>query len=292
MNDHAEHWTRTGLTWRELPVIPEPLERTPFAQIDDLPQPMINLLIGALESMAANPEIQRVRRVAWDALGPIPGKCLLDAGCGAGEVARELAASGADVVALDHSAVTVAAAAARDEGGSIRYATGDVTALGFPDASFDAVRCERVLQHVDDPDRAIAELVRVTRPGGRVCLIDTDWESIAADGLPADLSAAVRAHITARQRRHHLDMGRTLRRRLVQAGLRDVVAIPVVCYFTHPSQAGHVLPMFNKDVPPEADLVPAAVRDPWFEAIDAAGERDEFLAVLTIWVARGTRTAP
>jgi ubiquinone/menaquinone biosynthesis C-methylase UbiE len=270
-------------------VIPESLERTPFAQIDDLPQPMITLLIGALESMAADPEIQRVRRVAWDALGPVPGKRLLDAGCGAGEVARDLAAAGADVVALDHSAATMAAAAARDEGGSIRYVTGDVAGLDFPDASFDAVRCERVLQHLEDPDRAILELARVTRPGGRVCLIDTDWESIAADGLPAELGDAVRRHFTARQHRHHLDMGRTLRRRLVQAGLHDVTAIPVVCYFTHPSQAGHVLPMFNKAVPPDVDVVPSAIRDAWFEAVEAAGERDEFLAVLTIWVARGTR---
>lgn len=270
-------------------MIPEPLERTPFAQLDELPQPMIALLIGALESMAANPEIQRVRRVAWDALGPVPGKRLLDAGCGVGEVARELAVAGADVVALDHSAATVAAAAARDDGGSVQYVSGDVSALDFADASFDAVRCERVLQHVEDPDQVVSELRRVTRPGGRVCLVDTDWESIACDGLSTDLVDAVHAHFARRQRRHHLDMGRTLRRRLVRAGLKDVVAIPVVCYFTHPSQAGHVLPMFNPAVPPAADLVPAGLRDAWFTAIDAAGERDEFLAVITIWVARGTR---
>jgi hypothetical protein len=42
-------------------------------------------------------------------------------------------------------------------------------------------------------------------------------------------------------------------------------------------------------VPVEADMVPAAVRDPWFAAIEAAGDRDEFLAVLTIWVATGIR---
>src|SRR5688500_15544270 len=104
-------------------VIPEPLARSPFAQLDDLPQPMRRLLIGALESMATNPEIQRVRRVAWDALGPIPGRRLLDAGCGAGEVARELAGAGADVVALDQSAATVAAAADRHDGSPVRYVT-------------------------------------------------------------------------------------------------------------------------------------------------------------------------
>jgi SAM-dependent methyltransferase len=269
-------------------VIPEPLERSPFARLDDLPPAMAALLIGALESMAEHPEIQRVRRVAWDALGPAPGKRLLDAGCGAGEVARDLAAAGADVVALDYSAVTVAAAADRHDGGAIRYVTGDVSRLDFPDASFDGVRCERVLQHLDDPDRAVAELIRVTRPGGRVCLVDTDWESIAVDGLPADLIGAVRVHFTSRATNHHAGIGRTLRRRLVRAGLRNVTAIPVVCYFTHPSQVGHVLPMFNPAVPPEAGLVPPDIRDTWFAAIEAAGVRDEFLAVLTIWVARGT----
>jgi SAM-dependent methyltransferase len=269
-------------------VIPEPLARTPFAQLDDVPAPMLPMLIGALESMAANPEIQRVRRVAWDALSPMPGRCLLDAGCGAGEVARELAEAGADVIALDHSAATVAAAADRHDGSTVRYITGDVTGLDFPDRTFDGVRCERVLQHLAEPDRAIVELARVTRPGGRVCLVDTDWESVAVDGLPADLTEAVRAHFTGRDQLHHLGMGRTLRRRLVRAGLRDVTAIPVVCYFTHPSQVGHVLPMFNASVPPEAGLVPDAVRDRWFQAIEAAGERDEFLAVLTIWVAKGT----
>ena len=288
MSDHAQRSGFVGLENGR--VIPERLARTPFAQLDDLPQPMLALLLGALESMATNPEVQRVRRVAWDALGPISGRRLLDAGCGTGEVARELAEAGADVVALDYSAATVAAAADRDDGGPVRYVTGDIAALDFPDASFDTVRCERVLQHVDDPDRAIAELVRVTRPGGRVCVVDTDWESVAVDGLPADLIDAVRAYFTGRWRQHHLGMGRTLRRRLVRAGLRDVIAIPVVCYFTHPSQVGHVLPMFNPSVPPEADVVPPDVRDAWFTAIDTAGDRDEFLAVLTIWVARGCRT--
>jgi ubiquinone/menaquinone biosynthesis C-methylase UbiE len=262
-------------------------EARPFAQIDRLPPQMVAFMIGAVESMATHPEIQRVRRVAWDALAPAPGDLLLDAGCGAGEAARALAGAGAEVIAMDHSVATVAAAAERHDGSAVTYVAGDVAALEFPDAHFDGVRCERVLQHLDDPDRAVAELVRVTRPGGRVCLIDTDWESLAVDGLPEDLTTQVRAHIARQSMGHRAAMGRTLRRRLVRAGAHAVTATPVACAFTHPSEAGHVLPMFNPMVPREAGTVPDALREPWFAAIDAAGERNEFLAVLTIWVAAG-----
>lgn len=73
-------------------------------------------------------------------------------------------------------------------------AVGDIGSLDFPDARFDGVRTERVLQHLGEPDAAVAELARVTRPGGRVCLIDTDWQSAAMDGLPNDLVTAVMHH--------------------------------------------------------------------------------------------------
>jgi ubiquinone/menaquinone biosynthesis C-methylase UbiE len=61
-----------------------------------------------------------------------------------------------------------------NDGGPVTYLVGDVTALDLPDEHFDGVRSERVLQHLADPEAAIADLVWVTRPGGPVCLIDTD----------------------------------------------------------------------------------------------------------------------
>ncbi|MFB9237209.1 methyltransferase domain-containing protein [Plantactinospora siamensis] len=270
----------------------QPNRPTPFREIDRTPPEMAALILAALDSMARNPEIQRVRAVALDALRPVPGQRLLDAGAGLGEVARGLAAAvapGGEVVALDFSAAAVSAAAGRHDGSAVRYLTGDVTGLAFPDAAFDGVRCERVLQHLTEPDRAVAELTRVTRAGGRVCLIDTDWESAALDGLPADLVTAVRTHLLARTFEHRADMGRTLRRRLVGAGLADVTAVPVTCCFLDPAAAADVLVMVNPRVPWEAGFLPEELYEPWFAAIEDAGRRGEFLAALTIWVAAGTR---
>jgi ubiquinone/menaquinone biosynthesis C-methylase UbiE len=265
-------------------------EPTPFRRIDELPTPMRALLLGALDGMAATPEIRQVRRVADEALRPVPGERILDAGCGAGEVARALAAlvtPGGRVTAADASQVVVEYAQSKDDGAGVEYRVADIAALPFEDGAFDAVRCERVLQHLADPDAGLAELTRVTRRGGRVCLIDTDWTSLAVDGLPEDLLETVIGDFWSRRFLHQSSMGRTLRRRLSRAGLSEVSAQPLTLYFTDPEAAAVILPMFNPMVPAEAKMVPDELRELWFGEIAAAKARDEFLAVLTMWVAVG-----
>lgn len=264
---------------------------TPFADIDRMPPAQAEMLIGALAEMAHHPEIRRVRRVAREALRPEPGQRLLDAGGGGGDVARRLAAAvapGGEVLAVDFSAVTIEAARRRHDGSAVRYLTGDVTALDLPDDAVDGVWCERVLQHVTDTDTAIGELIRVTRPGGRVCLIDTDWPSLAFDGVPAARAREVVARMIDQVTEQRSDMGRTLRRRLVRAGLREVTATPIALSFGTPESAAVVLPMVNPAVPADTGMWPAGVRDPWLADVARAGVRGEFLAVLTIWVVVGT----
>ncbi len=262
----------------------------PFAEVDQTPPAVAVLLVEVLRQMAANPEIQRVRALALDALRVHPGQRLLDAGAGGGEVARQLAALVApdgDVVALDLSETLVAAARERDDGSAVEYRQGSVTALDFPDDTFGGVRCERVLQHVPDPDKAVAELLRVTRPGGRVVLVDTDWESLAFDGAPEDLVARLREFQATRMPQAHRNMGRTLRRRLYRAGARDVQATPLTLYFETVAEAAGVLPFLDRSLPMQAEVVPAKIRERWFDALDAAQARNEFCAVLTLWVVAG-----
>jgi SAM-dependent methyltransferase len=265
------------------------MERTPWADLDGQPRELTAMLLAALEAMGRHPEIRRVRRTARAALRPEAGWRLLDAGCGAGDVSRRLAhETGGPVIALDSSAATIAAAVERHDGAPVRYAVGDVASLDLPSDSVDGVWCERVLQHVDDADAAIAELIRVTRPGGRLCLIDTDWTSLAFDGVPRALARTVIDDMHGRLTPRRADMGRTLRRRLVAKGVRDVGAIPVTCLFPDPASAAVVLPMLNPGVPEEAWTTAAGVREKWFSHVEEAGVRGDFLAVLTIWVVTGT----
>ena len=90
-----------------------------------------------------------------------------------------------------------------------RFSVGDALALDEPDGYFDAVRSERTLQWLSDPEAAVAEMGRVLRPGGRVSLIDTDWSTFAIDIGDDDLAARVRDAMQT-ERRRPSNIGRRL----------------------------------------------------------------------------------
>ena len=123
--------------------------------------------------------------VDFDRLGLRAGERVLDLGCGAGRHAFEMYRRGADVVAFDQDADELATvrewfAAMRDagevpEGAEADVKEGDALSLPFADGEFDRVVAAEVLEHVPDDVRAIAELVRVTRPGGTVALTVPRW---------------------------------------------------------------------------------------------------------------------
>lgn len=92
------------------------------------------------------------------------GRDVLEVGCGTGLVLARVARVARNAEGVDLSPGMLEHARAR----GLRVREGDATALPFPDASFDVVYAFKVLAHVPDVDRAIAEMVRVVRPGGHV----------------------------------------------------------------------------------------------------------------------------
>jgi 2-polyprenyl-6-hydroxyphenyl methylase/3-demethylubiquinone-9 3-methyltransferase len=98
-------------------------------------------------------------------LGDLGGRLVLDAGCGGGLVARELAAAGAEVAGVDRSLGSLGVAR-RAVGARFRPAQGRLEHLPFADGSFDVVVAADVLEHLPDLPVAVAELARVLAPGG------------------------------------------------------------------------------------------------------------------------------
>jgi SAM-dependent methyltransferase len=110
----------------------------------------------------------RYHRDLFLELLPPPPARLLDLGCGEGRLARDLTASGYDVVAIDASPTMVAAA--REAAPELEIHLADAAALPLPDASFDLVVAFMSLQDVQDLGGAVRDAARVLVPEGRLCL--------------------------------------------------------------------------------------------------------------------------
>jgi len=123
--------------------------------------------------------------VDFDRLSLAAGEKVLDLGCGAGRHAFEMYRRGADVIAFDLDADELAKvselfAAMRDAGevpagAEADVEQGDALNLPFPDGEFDRVVAAEVLEHIPDDEAAIAELVRVLRPGGTIAVTVPRW---------------------------------------------------------------------------------------------------------------------
>src|SRR3954463_10950379 len=100
-----------------------------------------------------------------DALGPLQGVTLLDAGCGSGQALVEAAARGAVVSGLDATPELLEIAGERTPAADLRV--GDIQEMPYDDDAFDVVTAFNSVQYAVDPAAAVAELARVCRRGGR-----------------------------------------------------------------------------------------------------------------------------
>jgi demethylmenaquinone methyltransferase/2-methoxy-6-polyprenyl-1,4-benzoquinol methylase len=112
----------------------------------------------------------RWRRRAADLARVGPGSRALDVATGTGDLAIELSARGAQVVGLDFSERMLELARAKAP--SIEFVQGNALELAYPDASFDAVTVGFGARNFSDLERGLGELARVTRPGGRVVILE------------------------------------------------------------------------------------------------------------------------
>ena len=114
-----------------------------------------------------------------DLARPAPGAAALDLACGTGDIAFELARRGARVTGLDLTHRMLQLARGKAGAGAVRFVTGDMTALPFPDDSFDLVTTGYGIRNVPRIEPALAEIRRVLRPGGVLLSLDFDRPSNA-----------------------------------------------------------------------------------------------------------------
>lgn len=168
-----------------------------------------------------------IREAYLDLLGVALGEDVLDLGCGTGVVdraaARRVGPNGR-VVALDPSEVMLAVGReiAEREGllDRMEFRTGDARELPFPEAAFDVVLAITALSHATDAERALQELLREARPGGRIGIFDIDNASWIIAHPDRDLTR--RIGVVASMIPTDGWLGRRLPGLLEAAGVEDV----------------------------------------------------------------------
>ena len=132
-----------------------------------------------VESTYMTPDVVEQRRATRALLDLQPGETVLDIGSGPGfladEMAEEVGPDGA-VHGVDPSESMLAISRRRET--SVEYAVGDAISLPYADETFDAVVATQVYEYVPDMPAALTEARRVLRRGGRLLILDTDWDAV------------------------------------------------------------------------------------------------------------------
>jgi len=218
------------------------------------------------------------------------GDAVLDVGCGTGDDAVSLAGSvpGVAVVGVDADAAKVAEAHRRALGvpRPVDFRVGDAYRLEFEAAAFDACRADKVFHHLDDPAKALGEMVRVSRPGARVVVSDVDYDTLIVDGPPPALTRRIAAHHSDRMPSG--TVGRRLPALFRAAGLAAVELFADTAVVTTWDDA--VVHLREKaEAARDAGVVSAAEATRWLAAVQEADAASRFLCAVTVFTARGRK---
>jgi arsenite methyltransferase len=246
-----------------------------------------------VESVYTTPDVVAQRREVLRILDVRPGEHVVDVGAGPGFLAVEMAAAlGPDgrVHAVDPSESMRALAEARTRpagGAHVELSEGSANTLPLPDASVDAAVSTQVFEYVAEVPGALAEAHRVLRPGGRILVLDTDWDSVVWHSR----DNARTARVLAAWEEHLVDphLPRTLAPALRRAGFTEVQThvVPLLNVGFAPNTfSAMIAPAIGEFVAGRAGITDAEARA-WLDDVTSQGDNAFFS--LNRYVFRATK---
>jgi SAM-dependent methyltransferase len=261
-----------------------------FENVDAAADP--GAFVRYLDSVTALDAARAYKHQSFGRLGLQAGSSALDVGCGSGEDLRSLAeivGPAGRVVGVDSSAEMVAQARDRARGLPVEVHVDDAQQLDFADDTFDGTRSDRVLQHLPDPRRALSEMVRVTRPGGRVSVVDTDWGTLVVAAEDRALTRKIVEFQCDRQIRNGW-IGRELLGLARQCGLDDLTTDAATATLTDLPLALTLLHLGRAaDEAVAAGAIAPDERSAWLSALERAAAAGRFFSALTVFGVSGRK---
>lgn len=232
-----------------------------------------------------------LKHLTYELMGAREGASLLDAGCGPGEdtlALAEIVGPDGRVTGVDSDKTLLRTARLRAKqagAGWVDHTFATLPKLPFESATFDGARSERVFQHLPQPLESLREVVRVTKPGGRVVLMEPDWGTLIVDAgdralerkiLSAGLDRALKTG----------DVGRRVPGLFARCGLveRQVTMIPI--QYANLASAQHFILGGFEDA--ARKVVSARDLTRWRTSLEQAEEEGRFFAAFNYVLVSGT----
>ncbi len=267
--------------------------RAGFTDVDREADP--RFYVRCLDAQHASAFKQRYKRRTFDLLDLRPGQRVLDVGCGTGQDALALAAAvgpGGRVVGLDFSRTMIDEARGRSRGKAlpVAFVRGDVHHLAFADDAFDCCRADRTFQHLPEPRRALAEMVRVTAPGGIVLIVEPDHESRLFDSPYPDVSRRFFAFRNSSLRQP--GVAHQLYALFKEFGLTEVAVEPLTEIATAYASIAHVAQFEGgMRIAQRYGVVTEEEADAWLAHLAEADRTGRFFHAFTYFITTGRKPA-
>lgn len=260
-----------------------------FTNVDAAAHP--EYLVQCLDDQRAARFNQMYKQHTFTLLDIQPGHSVLDAGCGTGQDALEMAwlvgATG-HVVGIDFSQTMIDEANKRSQGMSLpaSFRQGDVHRLESKDNTFDRCRADKTFQHLPEPRQALAELIRVTKPNGKLLIVEPDHETVVIDTPYKDVT---RRFLSFRS--DSLQQGgisHQLYGLFKEYGLKDVAVEPL-CNVSLDYETINRVMHFDGGIRIAAEYgaVTPEEADRWIASVEEAARSGRFFHAITYFITTG-----
>ncbi len=270
----------------------QPDVATDFGQVDRTSDPAF--LVRFLDATRAKAKefAEADPRLFFAFLEVREGHQVLDVGCGTGDLTRPLArllGKTGRLVGVDSSATMVAEARQRSEGLNlpVEYRVGDAHHLDFASGTFDRCFANSLFQHLENPLKALAEMIRVARPDARIAVQEPDWGTHVIDASNRAVTRRILDFYCDSTR--HGWIGRQLPALFKECGLADVVVEGQTTILEDFALVESYWLRTTAERAVQGGVVTATEVADWLDDLRKRGQAERFFTAVTIFRVSGRK---